>query len=356
MPNPSTTPPVTTGASTETEETPALAEWKNARHHPAGWLLLAGALGCLLLPGIGGGAALALGAGAMLLAGENPLPCFSRRAAHGLLQAAVVALGAGMNLRIAWRLGLDGVGYTAIGIGAAFVLGHWLRRWLGLDRETALLISSGTAICGGSAIAAVSAITRPAHRATASALAVVFFFNALALYLFPLVGHALGLTQRQFGLWAALAIHDTSSVIGAGAAFGTEALLLATTVKLTRALWIIPLGIGLQWQRKSADLGAEEKAPVKQRRFAFRFPFPAFLLGFLATATLFTVFPALEPVRPLAQAGAQRLLTLALFFIGTGLTWRAVKEAGGKALAYGALLWALISLGTLGALQLGWIG
>lgn len=173
----------------------------------------------------------------------SPFPAFNRRASRYLLQVSVVGLGFGMNLSESLRAGADGIVFTIFSVVGVMAVGILIGRLFRVDRQTAYLISSGTAICGGSAIAATGPIAKANEAQMSVSLATIFVLNAVALFLFPPLGHLLGLTQQQFGTWAAIAIHDTSSVVGAGAAYGDEALRIATTVKLTRALWIIPLSL-----------------------------------------------------------------------------------------------------------------
>ena len=197
-----------------------------------------------------------------------PMAATSRKASRNLLALTVVGLGAGMDLRVVARAGLDGLGYTVAGIAACLGLGAALMRLLRVERNTGLLISVGTAICGGSAIAAVAPSLRPRDHEVAVALATVFLLNALALFVFPAVGRALDLDEARFGLWAALAIHDTSSVVGAAAAYGDHALEVATTVKLARALWIVPVGLALGVWAARRGVGCADSSPRRTRRGA----------------------------------------------------------------------------------------
>ena len=191
------------------------------------------------------GIALALTIGA-------PYPKANKKVSKYLLQAAVVGLGFGMNLHSALAAGREGMLFTIVSVVGTMLIGMLIGyKFLRVDRDTAYLISSGTAICGGSAIAAVGPVIKAKPSSMSVALAIVFVLNAVALFIFPVIGHWLGLTQQEFGTWAAIAIHDTSSVVGAGAAYGEEALQVATTIKLTRALWIIPLALGTSFIFKS---------------------------------------------------------------------------------------------------------
>ena len=304
------------------------------------------AAGCAL-PSVSAGAALAAGALATLLLG-NPWPERTREAAHRLLALSVVGLGAGMDLRVVARVGLHGLGYTAIGITVALGLGTLLGRLFRSGRDVSLLISVGTAICGGSAIAAVAPSIRAKGEDTSLALAAVFLFNAVALFIFPAIGRALHLSQGAFGLWAALAIHDTSSVVGAAAEYGPHALQVATATKLARALWIVPVtfGVGLVWARREAD----DAAPGAKPRL------PWFIAGFIAIAALVTFAPALRPLGGLVALGAQRLLAVTLFLIGLGISRKALRELGPAPLLQAAALWLVLGSATLLCIVRGWIG
>ena len=219
-----------------------------------------------------------------------------------------------------------------------------------MDREAGLLIAIGTAICGGSAIAAAAPVLRARPHQVSVALATVFLLNAAALVLFPPIGHWAGLGQGAFGLWAALAIHDTSSVVGAGMAYGPKALAVATTVKLARALWIVPLTLGLGWlvalRRRQADPEAGAGAPVKK---------PWFIGGFLAMAAVVTWIPALHGAGHLVAAAAHRLLVLALFLIGAGLSRQALRDVGARPFVQGLLLWLTVASLGLAAVRAGWL-
>lgn len=258
-----------------------------------------------------------------------------------LLSFAVIGLGAAMDLREVGRAGLQGFGYTVVGITLTLLLGLALGRLLKVRDGSATLIAVGTAICGGSAIAAAAPVLHAEDEDVAVALGAVFLLNASALLIFPAVGHALHLGERPFGLWAALAIHDTSSVVGAAAGFAPGALLVATTTKLARALWIVPLTLGL---------GAVAARPAKGR--AKR---PWFILGFLAAAALATYVPALRPGAAWVSALAKRALVLTLFLIGTGISREALRRVGLRPFLQALLLWLLVGGLTLGAILRSWI-
>jgi uncharacterized integral membrane protein (TIGR00698 family) len=287
--------------------------------------------------------ALLAGTCVALLAG-NPFQRTTRKWTHQLLALSVVGLGAGMDLRTVAKAGLHGLGYTVLSISFTLALGLWLARRFKVNRVTGLLVTVGTAICGGSAIAAVAPVIQAEERDVSVALATVFMLNAVALFAFPPIGHALGLGQDAFGLWAALAIHDTSSVVGAGLAYGPRALQLATTVKLARALWIVPvsLGVGAFWRRDAqADPTA---ARAKGKR-------PWFILGFVLAAALATYVPALHaPGQILARLGKQGLV-LTLFLIGANLTRDAVRKVGARPFLMGVTLWLIVLTVSLAAIR-----
>jgi uncharacterized integral membrane protein (TIGR00698 family) len=290
-------------------------------------------------------AAAALVGGVLLaLFPGNPLPTHTRRWAQRLLPLSVMGLGADMNLRAVAKAGLHGLGYTAVSLGLVLALGWWLARLMKVEREAGLLISVGTAICGGSAIAAVAPVIRAKDHAITVALATVFLLNAAALVIFPPLGHATGLGQDAFGLWSALAIHDTSSVVGAGLAYGPRALEVATTVKLARALWIVPLTVGISWMVARRGGVSDASAPVKK---------PWFIGGFLAMAALATFVPSLQIPGHLVAAAARRILVLTLFLIGTGLSREALRNVGPRPFLQGLALWLLVGSLGLGAVKLG---
>jgi uncharacterized integral membrane protein (TIGR00698 family) len=297
-----------------------------------------------LLPFVSPGVALMVGIFVALTVG-NPYPFATARIITPLLQISVVGLGAGMNLTEVGRAGMHGFFYTVIGISLTITIGLLMGRFLGTGRDTSLLVTVGTAICGGSAIAAVAPAIRAKSHEVSVALATVFFLNAVALLIFPPIGHHFNLSQVQFGVWSALAIHDTSSVVGAAMQYGARALEIATTIKLTRALWIVPvtLVIGSVWNR-----GQGEASAGKAKR-------PWFILGFLAAAAIVTFIPSLQPSGHLIFVGAQRSLVVTLFLIGSGLSRGALQIVGKRPLIQGFLLWILMGTSTLGAILLGWI-
>lgn len=263
-----------------------------------------------------------------------------------LLQTAVVLLGASMNLTVVARVGSQGIGYTAAGIAFTLLLTAALARLLRTDATTALLVGVGTAICGGSAIAAVGPAVDAKPHALSIALAIVFLLNAAALFIFPAVGAQLAMSQGAFGLWSALAIHDTSSVVGAAAQYGPEALAIATTVKLARALWILPLTAltAWYWRRRTP-----QPATVATSR-----KWPWFIAGFVAMAALFTWLPAIGPVRPSVVWAAKRLLVVSLFLVGAGVTPTALRQIGVRPLVLGLILWACVAALSLFAITQGY--
>lgn len=293
--------------------------------------------------------AMALVAGILIaLILGNPFQALTRKWTHTLLALSVVGLGAGMDLRAVAKAGLHGLGYTVVSISLSIALGLWLSRMYRLNRDAGLLVTVGTAICGGSAIAAVAPVINAEEHDTSVALATVFMLNAVALVLFPAIGHHFALSQNQFGLWAALAIHDTSSVVGAGQAYGLQAQMVATTVKLARALWIVPVafGVGLLWHRGMAEVAKVEKKGKK----------PWFILGFILAAALVTYVPALHTPGHWVAKAAQRSLVLTLFLIGANLTRDALRKVGLRPFLMGITLWVLVASLSLAVIRAHIIG
>ena len=262
----------------------------------------------------------------------NPFVSHTKAATAKLLQYSVVGLGFGMNAHAAVQAGRAGILFTVVSIFGTLILGYFVGRWLGLGRQVTHLISCGTAICGGSAIAAIGPVIRAKDEEMSVALGTVFVLNAFALFAFPPIGHALAMTQQQFGLWCAIAIHDTSSVVGAAKVYGDQALQVATTVKLARALWIIPVSIATAMIFKQKD--------VKIR-------IPYFIFGFIAAMLLNTYVPALHPLGTVLVALAKIGLTVTLFFIGAGLSAKIVRSVGARPYVLGVLLWVVISSASL---------
>jgi uncharacterized integral membrane protein (TIGR00698 family) len=313
-------------------------------HRVAGLLMPLGAV-VSLLPWTPPWAAL-LGGIALSLTLGNPYADATNRASKWLLQLAVVSLGAGVNLTVVARVGGQGLGYTLAGLVTTFALGAWLARWLGIGPKVAALICAGTGICGGSAIAAVAPAIDAAPEETSAALAAVFLLNGVALLVFPFLGTWAGLDARQFGLWCALAIHDTSSVAGAAMTHGKEALDIATTVKLARALWIVPVALVLgSWFHRQTGPGATRS----------RVRLPWFIAGFVAVSALFTLVPGLQPAAHPVGLISHALLTLTLFIIGTGLSRTVVRMVGTRPLVHALVLWIVISGASLAAIATGLI-
>ncbi len=259
---------------------------------------------------------------------------FNSKVSKKMLQISIVGLGFGMNLQQSLASGKEGMMFTIISVFGTLLIG-WLigRKILKVDSNTSYLISSGTAICGGSAIAAVGPVVKAKDDEMSVALGTVFILNAVALFIFPKIGHLLGLSQQQFGSWAAIAIHDTSSVVGAGAVYGEEALRVATTIKLTRALWIIPLAF------MTAFIFKNKEQKIKIPWFIL-----LFVIAMLVNTYLMTDMP---------KAGmfisdiARKILTLTMFFIGASLSPQVIKTIGLKPLIQGILLWLIISVVSL---------
>ena len=262
----------------------------------------------------------------------NPFGVQTKKATAKLLQFSVIGLGFGMNAHAAVQAGKEGVVFTVVSIAGTLLLGFFVGRWLGLGRHVVHLVSCGTAICGGSAIAAIGPVLRAKDEEMSVALGTVFVLNALALFAFPPIGHALHMTQHQFGLWCAIAIHDTSSVVGAAAAYGNQALAVATTVKLARALWIIPVALG---------------TALIFRQKGIKITIPYFILGFIAAMLVNTFVPAAQPLGPTMVSLAKVGLTVTLFFIGAGLSARAVRLVGPKPYVLGLILWLVVSISSL---------
>lgn len=297
-------------------------------------------LGFSLTPWATPPVALALGALLALTLG-NPYPARAARAGKTLLKVSVVGLGCGIPLARVVEAGADGIGYTVAGIAFTLGLGWLLGRWLHVDAETSVLITAGTGICGGSAIAAVGGALRAREEAMSVALGTVFILNAVALYLFPPVGHWLDLSQRQFAVWAAVAIHDTSSVVGAAASYGSRALEEATVLKLARALWIVPLALAAGiWRARRVDEPEETAEETVGRSGP---PIPWFIGAFLLAAVLRAMLPAAAlPTMDLLAAAARVGLVVTLFLIGTGLSRPALSRVGARPLVQGLLLWATV--------------
>lgn len=261
-------------------------------------------------------------------------PKFNKKVSKKLLQYSVVGLGFGMNLHASLASGKEGMVFTVISVIGTMIIGMFIgRNLLKVNRDTSYLISSGTAICGGSAIAAVGPVIKAKDSDMSVALATIFVLNAIALFVFPIFGHWLGMTQQEFGTWAAIAIHDTSSVVGAGAAYGEEALQVATTIKLTRALWIIPLALATSVIFKNGG----KKINI-----------PWFILWFIVAILINTYLLNNNPaVGKVISSLARKGLIVTMFFIGASLSTDVLKQVGIKPLLQGILLWIVISVGSL---------
>lgn len=297
-----------------------------------------------LLPFITPAVALFMGlAYAILL--SNPMPKMAKKTSKYLLQVAVVCLGFGMNLHDSLASGRDGMMFTIVSVAAVMIIGYFVGRMLKVDNKTSYLISSGTAICGGSAIAAVAPIVKADDNSMSVALGTVFILNAIALFIFPPIGHWLGMTQEQFGEWAAIAIHDTSSVVGAGEAYDTMyfpgqegiALQIATLIKCTRALWIIPLAIitTFIYREKSGKISI-----------------PWFILFFVLAMTVNTYFNLPAALTQAIVWFAKKGLCVTLFLIGSGLSLSVIRAVGVKPLVQGVALWIVIAVLSLAVIML----
>jgi uncharacterized integral membrane protein (TIGR00698 family) len=281
----------------------------------------------------------------------HPFAEATRNSARILLQVCVVALGFGMNLHEVLKAGRSGFVYTALGISFALLAGLALGKILRVRGNSSFLITAGTAICGGSAIAAIGPILRADSEELSVSLGTVFILNSVALLIFPPIGGALHLSQSQFGLWAALAIHDTSSVVGAAAKYGQEALVVGTTVKLARALWIVPLALATAAiVRRRSQARSDSKAAGSAR-----IQFPWFILFFCLAAILNTYVPAITHFSKSLFAIGRLGLTATLFLIGTGISRATLKEVGWRPLLQGVLLWALVGVTSLYFIRIGWI-
>lgn len=260
----------------------------------------------------------------------NPFKSTTSRISKILLQVSVVAMGFGINLLDSMQSGIQGVAVTAFTVVAVISLGLFVGRLLGLERKGSYLISVGTAICGGSAIAAVAPVIDSDEDTTSISLSTIFLLNALALIIFPPIGRFLNLSQEQFGMWAAIAIHDTSSVVGAASIYGDQALALATMVKLTRALWIIPVSLVSVLLFKSGN-GAKVKIPY-------------FILLFIVAAAINTTVSIPEGLLFWVDRAARAMLSVTLFLIGTSLSIDSIRRVGLRPIVLGSILWVIISI------------
>jgi len=283
---------------------------------------------CCCLPLIGASVALLAGLGFALLVG-NPFEKQASIWGGYLLKTSVVGLGFGINIQVLLKAGQANIGTTTLFVIGVLALGYFLGKWLQIDRLTSLLISVGTAICGGSAIAAVGSVMKANANQLSMATGVVFLLNALALITFPIIGQWAGLSQVQFGTWAAIAIHDTSSVVGAAAKYGEEALRVASITKMLRILWIIPVSLGLVLR-------------FAENRESFKIP--TFIVGFVIASCLFSFVPAGAFFFKSVYAAAKQLMVVSLFLIGSGISLKAVQAVGRKVLLQAVLLWVVVSV------------
>ena len=284
-----------------------------------------------LFPFITAPIALAMGLVFALVFG-NPFPKFLSKTTSYLLRICVVGLGFGIEATKALEAGSKGFLFTIVSILGTILLGYLIGKWAKIDSKTSHLISCGTAICGGSAIAAVGPVIKANQHQMSVALGTVFILNAVALFVFPLIGHYLQLSQTQFGLWAAIAIHDTSSVVGAASKYGAEALQIATTVKLARALWIIPVVFFSAFVFKNK----ESKISI-----------PYFILLFFVAMLLNTYVPHIAPLSTFLNGAAKRGVVVVLFLIGSGLSKEALQSVGIKPFFQGIILWVVIASASL---------
>ena len=266
----------------------------------------------------------------------HPYLHLNHKATHLLLQFSVVGLGFGMNVHTAMQAGKEGVLFTIASITGTLVFGYLMGKWLTIEKKTSYLISAGTAICGGSAIAAISPVIKAEEKQISVALGCVFILNSVALFIFPVIGHHFNLSQTQFGLWCAIAIHDTSSVVGAASKYGTHALEVATTVKLARALWIVPVSFMSTFIFKN-----------KSKKISVPYFIGLFILAMAAN----TYLPVVKMISPYMVTIAKMGLTLTLFLIGAGLSRKILVSVGFKPLLQGVALWVAISVAALYAVM-----
>ena len=264
----------------------------------------------------------------------HPYLHLNHKATHILLQVSVVGLGFGMNVTSALKAGKEGILFTIVSIIGTLVIGFFMGKFLKIEKKTSYLISAGTAICGGSAIAAISPVIKAQEKQISVALGTIFILNSAALFLFPFIGHQLNLSQSQFGMWCAIAIHDTSSVVGAASKYGPQALEIATTVKLARALWIIPVAFLSTFIFKSKD------SKIK---------IPYFIGLFVLAMIANTYIPFVQQYNHYLTNIAKAGLTLTLFLIGCGLNRKTISSVGFKPLIQGVILWVIISTAALWA-------
>ena len=264
----------------------------------------------------------------------HPYLHLNHKATHILLQVSVVGLGFGMNVTSALKAGKEGILFTIVSIIGTLVIGFFMGKFLKIEKKTSYLISAGTAICGGSAIAAISPVIKAEEKQISVALGTIFILNSAALFLFPFIGHQLNLSQSQFGIWCAIAIHDTSSVVGAASKYGPQALEIATTVKLARALWIIPVAF------LSTFIFKNKNSKIK---------IPYFIGLFVLAMIANTYIPFVQQYNHYLTNIAKAGLTLTLFLIGCGLNRKTISSVGFKPLIQGVILWVIIATAALWA-------
>ena len=264
----------------------------------------------------------------------HPYLHLNHKATHILLQVSVVGLGFGMNVTSALKAGKEGILFTIVSIIGTLVIGFFMGKFLKIEKKTTYLISAGTAICGGSAIAAISPVIKAEEKQISVALGTIFILNSVALFLFPFIGHQLNLSQSQFGMWCAIAIHDTSSVVGAASKYGPQALEIATTVKLARALWIIPVAF------LSTFIFKNKESKIK---------IPYFIGLFVLAMIANTYIPFVQQYNHYLTNIAKAGLTLTLFLIGCGLNRKTISSVGFKPLIQGVILWVIIATAALWA-------
>ncbi len=264
----------------------------------------------------------------------HPYLHLNHKATHILLQVSVVGLGFGMNVTSALKAGKEGILFTIVSIIGTLVIGFFMGKFLKIEKKTSYLISAGTAICGGSAIAAISPVIKAEEKQISVALGTIFILNSAALFLFPFIGHQLNLSQSQFGMWCAIAIHDTSSVVGAASKYGPQALEIGTTVKLARALWIIPVAF------LSTFIFKNKNSKIK---------IPYFIGLFVLAMIANTYIPFLQQYNHYLTNIAKAGLTLTLFLIGCGLNRKTISSVGFKPLIQGVILWVIIATAALWA-------
>lgn len=298
----------------------------NLSENTSKFIFIAGVVLCLT-PLVSPAVALLLGLIVAQFTG-HPYLHLNHKATHILLQASVVGLGFGMNIHTAMQVGKEGVLFTVASISGTLFFGLLMGKFLRIEQKTSYLISAGTAICGGSAIAAISPVIKAEEKQISVALGCVFILNSVALIVFPAIGHHFNLSQTQFGLWCAIAIHDTSSVVGAASKYGAHALEVATTVKLARALWIVPVAFLSTFIFKNQS----KKVSI-----------PYFIGLFILAMLAYTYIPSVSLISPYVIIVAKAGLTLTLFLIGAGLSRKVLASVGFKPLLQGLVLWIAIS-------------